>query len=125
MNSLQRDFGAKKPPKFQDDGPPTDGKRGGAGGPPDEEMDYSPSEVGAGSGAKGPYDDLESSAADDLADLAGVAPEDRADFATALKTYVQACFSKLSAQDDGSEMPDEGEGDDTQAPDVGGSTEEG
>jgi hypothetical protein len=121
-------FKKGKKPAFQDDGPPAMGEnesRGAGGSSSDSGDDGGDSEVYASDmndaagddGSSNPndnsdgdvgkdngYGDIEAQAADDLADFAGVSPEDRMDFAAALKTYVSACVSKLTAEDKQNDM---------------------
>lgn len=114
--------GKKRPPKFEDDGPPVgdDQGRGSGSGPsnsdPDMDADMdSGDSYGADSAMPGADDgagpdagaDPEEQAVDDLSDLLGVGPEDRQDFGNALQAYVSACIAKSMAPDMG---PDVGGG---------------
>lgn len=124
--------GKKRPPKFEDDGPPVgdDQGRGSGSGPSNSEPDMDADDMGSddsyGADSAMPGDDAgggadpEEQAVDDLSDILGVGPEDRGDFGNALQAYVSACIAKSMAPDMGS--PDMG-GD----MDVGGGppTEEG
>lgn len=112
-------------PKFADDGEPSMAgaePRGGGGGADDagDGDVYASDMPGHGgmdneSAGGGSYDDIEDSAADDLGDLAGVAPEDRESFKAALKTYVAACVARtLSEKDDGGDEESPMEGDSEQ-----------
>jgi hypothetical protein len=71
---------------------------------PEEEVSESPEEAstetqqgqdGSNDDDMGSYDDVEGSAADELAGLAGV--KDKAAFKSALSDYVQACVKKAMA----------------------------
>lgn len=91
----------KKKPQFADDGPPTMGEnesRGSGGGDEDEGVMVGDDAGGPagdeGAGEGGGYDDIEGSAADNLADLVGVSPDDREDFKAALQAYVASCVAK-------------------------------
>lgn len=112
-------------PKFADDGEPSMAgaePRGGGGGADDAgDSDVYASDMPGHGGMDnesiggGGYDDIEDSAADDLGDLLGCAPEDREEMKAALKTYVSACFSKLMAeQDSGGDEVSPTEGDSEQ-----------
>jgi hypothetical protein len=62
--------------------------------PSKDDGDDDEGETGEGSS----YDDVEDSAADALADAAGVPDDKRDDFKSALGDYVEACFKKLSKE---------------------------
>lgn len=102
-SALTEKFGGKKrAPKFQDEGPPSgsDDARGSGSGVGDDAPDTMPDDAsgdpsGADSampGADSGTNDEEKSV-DDLSDILGVGPEDRQDFANALKAYVNACLA--------------------------------
>lgn len=92
--------------KFEDDGPPAMGdneSRGAGGSSADDGMvpvdslddgDQPMGDGGASDDGSGAYGDVEDQAADQLADLAGIAPDDRKDFKSALSTYVAACIER-------------------------------
>jgi hypothetical protein len=115
MGLMDKFASSKAAPKFEDDGPPVAGAdevRGGGGSGDDEaDMKY-PDEMGdeggGGAGAPSAHDDVSDAAADDLGDLAGVAPEDRQDFKAALKTYVTACISQAMSDQDSGGPPSDG-----------------
>lgn len=96
------DMFPKKPkPKGFESGPPSadnagEGRSPGGG----DEGDMLASEMKDKTDGNG-YGDHESMAADDIADLCGVAPEDRGDFAAALKEYVHSCVASVLAEKDG------------------------
>jgi len=103
--------GKKRTPKFEDEGPPADDSPRGAGG-----SDYEPDSDDAGgppdmdaddSGGMPDADaDPEQKSVDDMCDILGVGPEDREDFANALKTYVSSCLaSSMAPPDDMGAMP--------------------
>ncbi len=119
MNGLMSKFAKKK---FQDEGPPAmgDNESRGQGGADAEDEDVMASDLTEGAGAgyhdeeaegegESGYGDMEDQAADMLADLAGVAPEDRKDFESALKTYVSACIAKHLGSSEDSESEDQEE----------------
>ena len=101
--------GKKRAPKFADEGPPdmeSTARGSGAGAGDDAGAAMPPgdgeSEAGGGTGGDSmpdmgggapPQADHEQ-ALDDLADVIGVGPQDRPDFANALKAYVQACIAE-------------------------------
>jgi hypothetical protein len=115
MAAMDKFVGKMKSAKFADDGPPTGSYAEGrtAGGADGEEPDmHYPSEMqDEGGGDEGDTggdgSDVLDAAADDLADLAGVSPEDRSDWRTALHTYVSACMSS-SDPDVGGDQNEEG-----------------
>src|SRR5579872_3511784 len=101
-------FGGKKrpAPKFGDEGPPSSEVSGRGSGSGTGEEDSSPTEPdmddagGSGGDGVGMSADPEEQAVDDLADIVGVGPEDRDDFAAALKSYVSACIASSMAPPD-------------------------
>ena len=66
-----------------------------AGAVPAKEMDESDS---SGENDTGSYDDVENSAADELASLAGV--KDKAAFKSALSDYVRACVKRAMDEEE-------------------------
>jgi hypothetical protein len=106
----------KKPGKFADEGPPSGSStsRGGADptdGEEQEDVEEQPGEVeeseggeepgphadgDAGPASAGGFDEHMQAAADDLADIMHVAPEDRGDFMSALKTFVHAAIADVA-----------------------------
>lgn len=118
-------FGGKKgkgkPPKFGDEGEPSTDKepRGAAAGADDgsaegeteEDGDIvSPDSMGGGGeGAEGELthgDDYER-AADDVADMLGVAPEDRPAFGESLKAMIVSCLAEHMRGEAEGGAPDE------------------
>lgn len=93
-----------KASKFADEGPPSseDEPRGSGGGEDEMEPPELP-DTGGDEGSSGGYGDHEDMAADDLADIVGVSPEDVMDFKNALQTYVSACIAKHMSSSDGAE----------------------
>lgn len=97
-------FASRAPKAFGDEGEPEEAPHGtgmgGDAGPPD--MPGKPPMPGA------PGGDDESQAVDDMGDILGIGPEDRADFGNALHAYVSSCVAKAlaeSGEPDGDEMP--------------------
>ena len=118
--ALVAKFGGKKrPPKFEDDGPPTgsDQGRGSGSGPSGDSYgadsampdDGGMDDTGAGPDPSMPDNvDPAEKSVDDMADILGVGPEDRQDFANALKTYVHACLAEAMGPPDMGAMPSAG-----------------
>jgi hypothetical protein len=112
---LVEKMSAKKPSRFADEGEPEMDARGsGAEGGPDAHEGGEGEEEAGGGG----HDEHMEMALDDLADIAGIAPEDRKDFGTALKVLVHACVADAMG---GPEPEPEEEGDEEAEPeeDVG------
>lgn len=120
-SSLLLAFKNKKPSKFADEGPPEDdsketgvgvgGEDSGEAGPP-HSMDGPDLKSADGEGMsheEGGYD-AEAKAVDDMADILGVGPEDREDFAAALQTYVHTCVAKALGEEGEEEGGEMGEG---------------
>jgi hypothetical protein len=133
--ALTEKFGGKKrAPKFEDEGPPSssDESRGAGGSSKSSSKDSSPPEPDMEMGAGEPDGDEtmgddpmaggdpEEQAADDLADILGVGPDDREDFGNALQAYVSACLAKNMAPAPDMGMPDMGGG-----PEAGGAPPSG
>lgn len=120
--AMVKNFGGKKrPPKFEDEGPPSgdDQGRGSGSGTDDDSAPEMPDDTemapdSEGADAAMPGNDSgvgdEEQAADTLADLVGIGPEDRQDFANALKMYVSACLASSMAPPDMGPSPDMGGG---------------
>lgn len=109
--------GRPKMPKNGDEGTPDMSDPRGMGPPSDDdtmggETGGSDDMSGAPDDAGGSPDMDEQKATDDLSDILGVGPEDRADFGAALKAYVSACIAKTlgdSGSGGGSDVAGPGE----------------
>lgn len=102
-SDLVSKFKDRSPKDEVEEGPPPDGEdpQGGGYGDGDSDAD--------GMGAPGaPGEDVEMKAAEDMADILGVGPEDRQDFAAALNAYVHACVAKAMSEEEAEAMPPEG-----------------
>jgi hypothetical protein len=106
--------GKKPPPRFASEGEPEeDMERGGA---PGEEPDDAEAEMDEEQGGEpeshepASYQEHFELAVDDMADIMGVSPEDRADFGSALKAAIHSVFADAMGDEAG--PPEEpGEGD--------------
>lgn len=108
--AMVKNFGGKKrPPKFEDEGPPSgdDQGRGSGAGAGDEDIS-TPEMPDADDGDMGGDDtpmpdgaDPGQEAVDTLCDMVGIGPQDRDDFANALQAYVSDCIAKSMAPDMG------------------------
>ena len=104
----------RTPPEFADEGPPDDEEeRGGTSGGepegPDADGAEDPEAGPPSSERPGGMHDHAEMALDDLADIAGISPEDRADFGSALDAYVSARIADALAEHGGDEPEEEPE----------------
>ena len=99
----------KRAPKPDLEGPPEREESMGAGrdepGLDVEEQDDAAPESGE---MEGSHDDHAAMALDELADIAGISPEDRPDFHAALTAFVHASIAKVMSEQDAPEEPGEG-----------------
>jgi len=106
--------------RFADEGEPEmDDTRGGAsaGEPDDDEAEADEEGHGdEGEDAGGDHRAHSDMALEDLADMAGIAPEDRADFGAALRAFVHAEIAEAMKGGDDPEEEDEGNEDEEPEP---------
>lgn len=112
---------ANRAPKFGDEGEPEESPRGTAAGPDDSDGGYPSSGPPNSGGLPGGQmsDPVEAKAVDDMGDILGIGPEDRADFGNALKAYVQSCLANSMGGAPGPDempMPEGGDEDDEEQP---------
>lgn len=116
MALFEKKLGGKKsmPPRFSSEGEPEEAEA--RGGSPGEELDAEEAEAeergepehgeGEEEGGDRSYAQHFELAVDDIADIAGISPEDRADFGSALKAAIHATIADADSMGGDEEEPE-------------------